>query len=365
VTDPLDPDDGLDAELEARLRAHFADRTAREPLPGGDAPPLAPRAPRAWYPRPPMLAAAAAVLAVALVGALTLREDDPEELETTNPSTTTTAITAPDTTTTETTAPDATTTTVPDSSGVRSAVVSVDGVVGSWSGSRWVRWDEGPIPLEGGETYVLVRASPPTARVEVGSAPVPGCDVVQPPPWFVEIDGLGPPVGLEPPPVAVTGVQVPVPREAEEIGASAAHVEAASLALAGTGIEDPSPDLAQVLRVDFEGDGVDEVLLVAERLSDPVGLYAQVGDYSVLLLRQVIDGQAVTSVVDASHARPVSDGETPFVYVTRVAAVADFNGDGVMELATRSRYYEGAATAVRTVDPAGGSELVLEVGCGV
>jgi DNA-directed RNA polymerase specialized sigma24 family protein len=97
---------------------------------------------------------------------------------------------------------------------------------------------------------------------------------------------------------------------------------------------------------------------------DPLAtLFAQPGDYSVLLLRRVIDEQVRTTIVASSVADP-EPGESPFVFVTRVAAAADLNGDGVMELATRAVYYEGAATAVLRVDSAGGVDELLTVGCG-
>ena len=97
-----------------------------------------------------------------------------------------------------------------------------------------------------------------------------------------------------------------------DLTSQAAYVQAAVAALADLGVDDPSPELVQLLRTDFEGDGVDEVLIVAERLSDPDTLFAQPGDYSVLLLRQVVDEQVVTTVVAESVADPGPD-ETPFV----------------------------------------------------
>jgi hypothetical protein len=368
VTEPLDPDEAVDPELEARLRAHFADRADREPLPGDAPPPIAPRAPRTWWQRPPMLAAAAALLVVALVGALALRDDDPERLEVTD-SSTTTEVTTPDTTTsttststttpeTTTTAPTTTTTTVPAASTVRSVIVSADGVLGWWDGSRFVRWQDGEVPLSGGEEYVVVGLG--GSSTATGSAPHPGCGITQPEPLLVDIPGLDASAVLQPSPVAVTGVADPSPRATEAIGAGP-YVAAAVEALAEAGIADPSPQLAQVLRTDLEGDGSEEVLIVVERLSDPEHLFAQPGDYSVLLLRQVVDGVVVTSHLSVSRAAESGD---PYIVVNRVAAVADLNGDGTMEVVTRHRYYEGASSAVSVVDPAGGASEVLAVGCG-
>ena len=367
MNDPLnpnDPDGPLDAELEDRLRAHFADRAATEPLPGDGAPPLAPRTAQVWWHRPQVLAVAAAVLVVALLGAVALRDDDPEDLETTNPSTTTTEATVPETTTTAildttTTSPPSTTTTVPPASTVRSVIVGAEGVLGWWDGSRFVRWDRGEVPLRGGEEYVVVGLD--GTSTAAGDAPRSGCAIAEPYGWQVDVDGLEYLPGIQPTRLAVTGVSDPTPRPVESIGAGP-YVGIAAAALAELGIDDPSPDLVQVLRTDFEGDGVDEVLLVAERLADPVNLFAETGDYSALLLRQVVDGEPVTTVVDVSHAQPQ---EIPFVYVSRASAVLDVNGDGVMELGVWNRYYEGGATALYVVDPVGGAERVIDMSCGV
>jgi hypothetical protein len=167
----------------------------------------------------------------------------------------------------------------------------------------------------------------------------------------------------EPVPVAVTGVQAPVLRPIEAIGAGP-YTSVAADALAGLGVQDASPEIVQVLRTDFEGDGSDEVLIVVERLSDPDTLFAQPGDHSVLLLRQVVDGEVVTTVLSQSVADP-GPGEVPSGTITRVVAVADLNGDGAMELITRQVVWEASSTSVLVVDPAGGATAVLDAGCGV
>jgi hypothetical protein len=358
VNEPLDP------RLEDRLRAHFADRAANEPLPG--APGAIPsREPRSWWQRPPLLAVAAAVLVVVAVtaGLVAAGDDDSEDLDVVGAGSTTTDTTAPSSTTTGPPATTTTTTSPPNpAQDVRSVIVSIDGVLGWWDGTRYVRWDEGPlVPAEGGETYSIVGLGGPSTAV--GSPPGPGCGLGDPEPFSIDVGLEYPEDHVTPPPIAVSGVADPAPRPLVALGSQTAYVEAAAEALAGLGVDDPAPALVQVLRTDFEGDGVDEVLLVAERLSDPATLFAQPGDYSVLLLRQVIDGQVRTTIVASSVADP-EPGESPFVFVTRVAAAADLNGDGVMELATRAVYYEGAATAALRVDSAGGVDELLTVGCG-
>jgi hypothetical protein len=198
----------------------------------------------------------------------------------------------------------------------------------------------------------------------VGSAPLAGCGVdPSSSPPDVDIPGLEYGPLLEPVRVAVTGVGAPVPRPTEAIGAGP-YTSAAADVLADLGVQDGSPEIVQVLRTDFEGDGSDEVLLVVERVSDPETLYAEPGDHSVLLLRQVVDGEVVTTVLSQSVADP-EPGEVPSATITRVVAVADLNGDGVMELISRQVAWESSSTTVLVVDPAGGATAVLDAGCGV
>jgi hypothetical protein len=365
VNEPLDP--RFDPALEDRLRAHFADRSANEPLPSEAGPaPVLPSV-RAWWQRPGLLASAAALLVVAGVAAgLALAgDDDPEDLDVVGPSsTTTTEVLDPTTTTTIGGPAGTTTTTAPpgQASDVRSVIVSIDGVLGWWDGTRYVGAGDGQLPAVGGERYTLVGLDGTSAAV--GSAPEPGCELSDPP--GVDIDvGLeypGPEDRLTSPPVAVSGVADPAPRSPSALASLAVYVDAAAIALQDLGVEDASPELAQLLRVDLEGDGIDEVFIVAERLSDPETLFASPGDYSVLLLRQVVDEQVVTTVVESSIAAP-DESETPFVSVVRVAGFADLNGDAAMELVIRSVYYEGAGTSAWQVGP-GRVELVLAAGCG-
>ena len=221
---------------------------------------------------------------------------------------------------------------------IRSVVVSVDGVLGWWFGARFVRGRGQAVPVSGGETYTIVGLD--GTSTAIGSPPGPGCGLGDPEPVTIDVGLEYPEDRLAPLPIAVTGVPDPAPRPVVDLASQAAYVQAAVAALADLGVDDPSPELVQLLRTDFEGDGVDEVLIVAERLSDPDTLFAQPGDYSVLLLRQVVDEQ-VTTVVAESVADPGPD-ETPFVQLTRVGAAADLDGDGTMELVTSGVYYEGA-----------------------
>lgn len=124
--------------------------------------------------------------------------------------------------------------------------------------------------------------------------------------------------------------------------------------------------LKQAIRVDLEGDGVDEVLLVATRqfsyeVKDGKKAF---DEYSVVLLRRLVRGKPRVMMV-AGEVHPKNkdlyDGN-----VFELSSVLDLNGDGKLELVIYSEYYEGNAAQVYSVT--GGKPVanaVLNVGCGL
>lgn len=118
------------------------------------------------------------------------------------------------------------------------------------------------------------------------------------------------------------------------------YVDAVRHVLVGHGIPKPSVRLRQVIRTDLDGNGSDEVLIAAARYSsDPPDSAAESGDYAVVLLRQIVDGAVTTSALHEEYYKGARDDAAPAAY--EIAAIADLNGDGVMEVVVRGRYYEG------------------------
>jgi hypothetical protein len=270
------------------------------------------------------------------------------------------------TSTTATTAP---TTATSRAAAERSVVVSREGVLGSWEGGGWVQaTSDQPSPLRTGDDIALVRLQGPLSLATAGDEPVPNefCGVPQ-----VDFDpDLPDPQGgvEELGPIGVHGVPDPQPRPVEVLDPSAAvYRDAAAEVLGDGGIEEPDPKVVQVVRADLSGDGTDEVLVVAERLADPATAIGAPGDYSILFLRQVVDGQVRTTVVEDFYKDPLDPDEqtSPYILVYRVSAVADLNGDGILEVVVEEQYYEGGATVVRALQPDGTLGEVLAAGCGV
>jgi hypothetical protein len=243
-------------------------------------------------------------------------------------------------------------------------VVSRLGVIGWWQDGHWVGPTDGTPPVAGGETYQLIGLDGPHGTA-VGGPVSTTCEVSEPYPAFVELDPDFEEAS-EPFRIGVTGVAEPLPRRAEELdGSSATYRAAARDALATVGIHDGNPRITQLLRVDLEGDGSDEVLMTVGRTISDDLLKVKEHDYSALVLRRVTDGEVHADVLEHHEATSEgSDFDFPFLVVHGVAAVADLNGDGDLEIVTLSQYYEGAGVEIYD-RPGDRFEVVASTGCGV
>jgi hypothetical protein len=271
---------------------------------------------------------------------------------TASPTTTSTAAI-----TTTTTSPETTTTTA--LAGDPPVVISRFGVPGWWEGNHWVWVDPGgEVPVAIGQVYQYVLLDQPleTATVvEVSICEPTGTLLVKlNPPYLETRRGPGSLAVLEaagwdlrPRPVTVGGTL------------AADHLQAVEEALAGYGVDASPPPITQVVTADLDGDGDDEYLVVSELVSPD--LFARPGDFSAVILRKLVAGRWETFPLELSQA----EADSPFLLAHAVAAVADLNGDGVMEIAVDNFYYEGAGTVIyEYIDDTLGPQPVMGAGCG-
>jgi len=307
-------------------------------------------------------------------------EDEPGETSTT--TTTTAAITstspiattvpgAGPTTTTggdTTTSLPPTTTTIPASTttlGVEGnwsdtpLVVTGFGALGWWDGSNWVQVESGTaLPVAGGEDYQVAFVG--LEATISGGAPTTLCEPLDNPGVELENELV---LGDWPGPlgVAVSAPWILVPHLVEEIEDDGTYSALASELLAERGLDVPEPAIKQLLQVDLEGDGVNEVLVVAEDVS--AGLFAEDGDYSIAFMRRTVEGDVRTAILGESV---VVTADSPVVNSFSVGAVADLNGDGRMEVVVSTAYYEGVGVDVwEYVDDDLGPTMQISAGCGV
>ena len=302
--------------------------------------------------RSPLLLAAVLVM----LAACTTDSGIPSTGPTTTAATTTTGPTTSTTMATTTTASSSTTTTLlePDTF----LAVGKTCLLGWWDGN-WQSGDD--LPVSGGEAYQVVRLDEPIGST-TGSEARPSCEPldlvsVEFDPEiagdFLEIDALAiqTEAAVRPHPVELLGLSIP------------AYIEATAGLLATRVPGIPVVNLTQVIRTDLEGDGTDEVIVAASTIPDDL-ISSQVGDYSIVYLRKVIEGDVQTAILGVSIVEDL-DNLFQNLAVFEVAAVADLNGDGKMEVVVNGTVWEGAfLQAWEYINDDLGPVEVLSCGCG-
>lgn len=243
-------------------------------------------------------------------------------------------------------------------------IVGSGGILGWWDGAYRSATEATSVPLAPGSTFQVVG---PTGILgtAVGGAPQTGCEIVE---GHVVVELEPDPYEtydpFDPQPLAVAADWDLVPQPVVELPLdSRAYGQIVSDHLASRGFDEPDPVIVQLYRVDFEGDGTEEVVIVADNHD---GEFFQQGVYSLVLVRRVIEEEVQTAVLHESMVPTELDpDEIPFSVVARVAALADLDADGALEIALDSAYHEGAGTEVWDyVDDDLGFVSVLLTGCG-
>ncbi len=108
------------------------------------------------------------------------------------------------------------------------------------------------------------------------------------------------------------------------------------------GLDVAEPVIKQLLRVDLEGDGVNEIIVVTEEIQGPYEPPTP-GDYSIVFMRKVVDGEVQTAILGDSV---VGTEEGGLNLGFGVGAVADLTGDGRMEVVVSVAYFEGLSVEV-------------------
>lgn len=229
-------------------------------------------------------------------------------------------------------------------------------LLGGSSGSGWLGPEMTAPTMRDGEIYRAYGLDGPTGEVKGGLAESAG-DPCR--------DAFAVPLADGPGAMAFRGDWNAMPRTPEiHDPGQRVYRDAAAAWLEEQGMENPVVELEQIIRIDLEGDGVDEVLMSANYQiprSDGDIAHALAGDYSFVLLRRLNGGKVETlNLASVVHVDPQSGSIN---YWHRIAAILDLNGDGVMEIVVENGYYEGEGVGVFDVQD-GGPELVLGTGCG-
>ncbi len=279
---------------------------------------------------------------------------------TTTPPVTTTTESA-STTTTPTTLPPTTTTTALEGNWADlPLIIARMGALGWWDGSQWIAaHEEGALPVVGGENYQVTRIGAGDAVV-VGEAPTVLCEP--------SVNNLG--VNVDQPELlgdwpGPAGVAISAPWDlqphlVEAFDDDGTYSQFAKQLLANSGLDVENPVIKQLFRLDIEGDGINEVLAVAEGTTD--GYLTTDGDYSIVFLRKIVQGEVATAVIASTV---ITDAPSQYFIGYAVGAVADLNNDGKMEMVIDSADREGFGVGVwEYADDDLGPVLLFQTGCG-
>ena len=280
---------------------------------------------------------------------------------------------APDTTAAATPTTAVATTPAPTAPPTTAAPAPVDAVVtvhygwspiGVWDGAAWSypQWSDDGAPRAVAEIPSVVAVG-----LDLG-APVTG-GTFGPLDYFCVGDELAPRVDMpgdlgEAAYVAVSAVWNVQPRPVSQVGLDAPEYQilGETLVAGRPGADATAGDVTQAVRADLDGNGVEEVLFTFEHQTDDGG-FGALGDYTLIVARYpAADGTVVDHVLwEFFEEDPV---ELPNPGTGELLAVADLNGDGVMEVVTAHQYWEaGTATIYTLVD--GRLTEVAGGGCGV
>ncbi|MEW6286971.1 MAG: hypothetical protein AB1509_12175 [Chloroflexota bacterium] len=118
--------------------------------------------------------------------------------------------------------------------------------------------------------------------------------------------------------------------------------------LEAEGVSSPRIGILQIFRVDIEGDGADEVFISATRLDESQHT-TKAGDYSVVLMRKISDGDVVTKFVIGDIYRS-EELELTFPRTYSLANFIDLNQDGVLDVIVEIRGWEKFGAVVFRID---------------
>lgn len=233
-------------------------------------------------------------------------------------------------------------------------------VIGGYENSRWLKSDATGRKLASKKTEYRLFTLKGEAGTVSGSSAAPDTEVC-PDIWLQKIT---PEPELTQAAIGVHASWNPQPRKAKVMDPSQdAYQRAVADLLAGKGVAKPQIKIAQLLRVDLDGDGEDEVLISATRYVHKDELMtAEAGDYSFVALRRVVKGAVRTQILSGEFYPKKMEDAAPNIH--EISGLLDLNGDGVLEVLINSTYYEGGGLKVWQLQK---DKLVtvLEIECGV
>ena len=228
-------------------------------------------------------------------------------------------------------------------------------LLGGTENGKWLSPETVAPQLSDGEMYHIYGVDGPTGSAK---GKTPGYDQFCQG-YLVETDSY--PFGGRA--VGVTGNWDVMPRLAQEISTdNATYVEVLKTWLVGQNIPEPVVEIDQILRVDIEGDGTDEILISASHFVEPTGHSVALGDYSLVVMRKVIGNSVVTIPIIADYYYQEVEIQFPLTYAALF--VADLNADGTLEILVGVERWEGTGVLVYEVEGTN-IQMIFRLICGL
>lgn len=128
------------------------------------------------------------------------------------------------------------------------------------------------------------------------------------------------------------------------------------------GLRNTTAKIKSIFKIDLDGDKQDEVVIAATYYQDGLSSSARAGDYSFVIVRKIVRKSVVEILLAGDFIKKDVEFGAPSEY--DISAIADLNGDGIMEIVVFGAYYEGAFSSVFEITGQK-AKSVLETGCGV
>lgn len=129
--------------------------------------------------------------------------------------------------------------------------------------------------------------------------------------------------------------------------------------LKDNGVENPVVSIDKIVKTDIQNDGTDEVLIVAYNVENMY--FPKSGEYSLIILREVVNGEVRTKKVCGTIYTEESNGD--FAGQNDIIGVLDYDGDTVNEIIVSESNHAYFGTVVYEVTHAGASIDIREGTC--
>ena len=231
-------------------------------------------------------------------------------------------------------------------------------LLGGVKNKRWIKADVVGKNLKGAQKFSLYTLN--NAPSEIAFSKISNEDENEPCAdfWFAETESeIKEGIAIQSPTWNV------MPRQPRAINADdTTYTKIVRNILISKGIKNPEVNITQGYKIDLDGDGTDEVVIAANRFENGVTPSASAGDYSFLLIRKIVNGKVQNIMFGEEYYPKAKESAIPSD--SHISAIADLNGDGIMELVLYGGYYEGSGSSV--VEIRGNKAVtVLDCACGV